>query len=270
MIGRFISEDSYLGNPSDPLSLNLYVYCSNNPVMFIDPTGHWAEWIENAWSGVKRGTQLIFTVVQAPGNALRTFSMDLGNGNFRNIPSNFIKALTGEKQTSVMDLMLSDEQQAEFYEFNAFLYQFSDLALGTLDPVELYGIGKAYQLSKNGASLVNSMDFPKNGTLSNVDARKWYLSKEAQIKELMDTSLPLDQQAKQAFNLRNYFRTRARELMSDRTLAEELMKTNPNSTWNQIVTKYQGQGFTGDDLWNEIIEASTRSRASVNKSLGLQ
>lgn len=121
--------------------------------MFIDPTGHWAEWIENAWSGVKRGTQLVFTAVQAPGNALRTFSMDLGNGNFADMPSNFIKSLTGEKQTSVMDLMLSSDQQADFYEFNAFLYQFSDLALGTLDPVELYGFFKAKQALSGAQSL---------------------------------------------------------------------------------------------------------------------
>jgi RHS repeat-associated protein len=39
-IGRFISEDSYWGKDADPLSLNLYTYCSNNPVIFFDPTGH--------------------------------------------------------------------------------------------------------------------------------------------------------------------------------------------------------------------------------------
>ena len=39
-IGRFISEDSFLGNNSDPLSLNLYTYCYNNPLTFIDPSGH--------------------------------------------------------------------------------------------------------------------------------------------------------------------------------------------------------------------------------------
>ncbi|RCX08177.1 RHS repeat-associated protein [Anaerobacterium chartisolvens] len=39
-IGRFISEDTYTGNPSDPLSLNLYTYCHNEPIMYVDPTGH--------------------------------------------------------------------------------------------------------------------------------------------------------------------------------------------------------------------------------------
>jgi hypothetical protein len=266
--------DSYKGEATDPLSLNLYTYVKNNPVMYIDPSGHTPQLLKNFWNelktGVSRGNKLIFTVLQAPGNVLRTFSMDVGNGNFGDIPSNFIKSLIGKKQKSVMDLMLSKKQQAEFYEFNSFLYQFSDLALGTLDPVELYGLGKAYQLSKNGASLINGMDFPKSGTLSNVDARKWYLSKETQIKELVDTSLPLERQAKQAFNLRNYFRTRTRELMADRAMAKELMSTNPNLTWDEVLTKYKNKGLSGDDLWQGIIDASTRSRSSVNKSLGLE
>ncbi|MDE5649244.1 MAG: RHS repeat-associated core domain-containing protein, partial [Oscillospiraceae bacterium] len=38
--GRFISRDSYLGKRSDPLSLNLYTYCRNNPISYIDPSGH--------------------------------------------------------------------------------------------------------------------------------------------------------------------------------------------------------------------------------------
>ena len=40
-IARFLQEDTYRGQASDPLSLNLYTYCHNEPIMFIDPTGHW-------------------------------------------------------------------------------------------------------------------------------------------------------------------------------------------------------------------------------------
>ncbi|AEY65641.1 RHS repeat-associated core domain-containing protein [Clostridium sp. BNL1100] len=39
-IGRFISEDSYWGKDNDPLSLNLYTYAMDNPIMFVDPSGH--------------------------------------------------------------------------------------------------------------------------------------------------------------------------------------------------------------------------------------
>lgn len=39
-IARFITEDTYRGEPNDPLSLNLYAYCHNEPIMYTDPTGH--------------------------------------------------------------------------------------------------------------------------------------------------------------------------------------------------------------------------------------
>ena len=38
--GRFISRDSFAGRRSDPLSLNLYTYCKNNPIRYVDPSGH--------------------------------------------------------------------------------------------------------------------------------------------------------------------------------------------------------------------------------------
>jgi len=37
--GRFITPDTYPGELNDPLSQNLYVYCGNNPVLYIDPSG---------------------------------------------------------------------------------------------------------------------------------------------------------------------------------------------------------------------------------------
>ncbi|MCL2147424.1 MAG: phage tail tip lysozyme, partial [Synergistaceae bacterium] len=39
-IARFMQEDTYLGNRRDPLSLNLYTYCVNNPLRYHDPNGH--------------------------------------------------------------------------------------------------------------------------------------------------------------------------------------------------------------------------------------
>lgn len=36
----FITEDSYEGNITNPLNLNLYTYCENEPLGNVDPNGH--------------------------------------------------------------------------------------------------------------------------------------------------------------------------------------------------------------------------------------
>lgn len=38
--GRFTQVDSFLGYSDNVLSLNRYTYCHNNPIMFVDPSGH--------------------------------------------------------------------------------------------------------------------------------------------------------------------------------------------------------------------------------------
>lgn len=38
--GRFLTEDTYRGELNDPDTLHLYVYCKNNPINYVDPSGH--------------------------------------------------------------------------------------------------------------------------------------------------------------------------------------------------------------------------------------
>ncbi len=38
--GRFINADSILGNQGELLTHNLFAYCANNPVMYVDPDGN--------------------------------------------------------------------------------------------------------------------------------------------------------------------------------------------------------------------------------------
>jgi RHS repeat-associated protein len=39
-IGRFISPDTIVSNPSNPQTLNRYSYCFNNPLKYVDPSGN--------------------------------------------------------------------------------------------------------------------------------------------------------------------------------------------------------------------------------------
>ena len=44
--GRFLNADGYINANGDLTGYNMYAYCSNNPIMYVDPTGqawwHWA------------------------------------------------------------------------------------------------------------------------------------------------------------------------------------------------------------------------------------
>ena len=39
-MGRFMGEDTYQGEIANPLTLNWYTYVSNNPLKYVDPSGH--------------------------------------------------------------------------------------------------------------------------------------------------------------------------------------------------------------------------------------
>ena len=120
-----------------------------------------------------------------------------------------------------------------------------------------------------GAGEIKIPEPPKLASLSDVDARKWYLDSESKIPSLLDKTKSLEQQAKQAVELRNQFRTQARAAMTNRTAAEALDITDPNQTWEMLVDKYSAKGLSGDDLFREIINAAQRSRTGVNHMLGI-
>jgi RHS repeat-associated protein len=40
LLGRFISADTIVPYPDAPKSLNRYTYCNNNPLIYVDPSGH--------------------------------------------------------------------------------------------------------------------------------------------------------------------------------------------------------------------------------------
>ena len=65
--GRFTSEDTYSGDMSDPLTLNKYLYTNNDPVNYIDPTGHF---LDEIWNAVKEIGSATIKTAGDIGNAV--------------------------------------------------------------------------------------------------------------------------------------------------------------------------------------------------------
>ena len=49
VIARFTQEDTYRGD-----GLNLYAYCANNPVYYVDPTGHVSQCVKDAYKKYRK------------------------------------------------------------------------------------------------------------------------------------------------------------------------------------------------------------------------
>ncbi|MGT2911558.1 DNRLRE domain-containing protein [Streptococcus cameli] len=66
--GTFLTEDSYQGELTDPLSQNRYSYVHNNPVNYTDPSGHFWKSIKKAaskaWNGVKKAASNTWNTVK--------------------------------------------------------------------------------------------------------------------------------------------------------------------------------------------------------------
>ena len=115
--------------------------------------------------------------------------------------------------------------------------------------------------------LVDIFKLPNNpaaGSLSTYKTRIWYKWQESLIGSKLDYSKPLEEVAKDAFEMRNKIRTQARVSMSDQAWAEYLMQNEKNMTFEQLVKRNIAKGLTGDELWNKIIQSSMSSRDSVN------
>ena len=67
-IGRFISPDSIEYLDAESINgLNLYCYCMNNPIMYVDPDGHMPEWGWWVLGGVVVIACLATTIITARG-----------------------------------------------------------------------------------------------------------------------------------------------------------------------------------------------------------
>ncbi|WP_409978434.1 RHS repeat-associated core domain-containing protein [Brevibacillus sedimenti] len=102
-IGRFISEDTYKGQVDNPLSLNRYTYVHNNPLRFVDPSGHWNQAIGANW--VINEAKNKWTLAQTEGE--KRYWQNYAN----DIRAKMIKA--GYSQSDIMqstDAMIPDSE----------------------------------------------------------------------------------------------------------------------------------------------------------------
>lgn len=149
----------------------------------------------------------------------------------------------------------------------------------TLDKFQELKYNKTEQYEALKARKENAyLDMPydevidKVGLLSNQKVRMWYNKNVHDIGNQIDTSKPLEFQARQAFELRNHYKMQARNLMVDEKMKNELNEREKPKTFEFLVEKYKKELKTQDmdRVYKAIIDSSTRTNKKVNKILNVE
>ena len=109
------------------------------------------------------------------------------------------------------------------------------------------------------------------GALDNKTVREWYIYQSDWIHSQISTELPIEERARQAFELRNKYRRQARDLMADQELRERLDREKPMREWESIVAdKMRRKGMSRQEAVEDIYRTAIKSNEDVNKKLGLE
>jgi hypothetical protein len=115
--------------------------------------------------------------------------------------------------------------------------------------------------------------------LRNKLIRKWYFRRVHKIPKLnrkwLKQGLSARDRARKAWEIRHQARLKARQMMK-REEAEPLRLRdgerygNPDGpTFEQIFKKYEDLGYEGDDIYEQIIQSSSRTNRTVNHRFGV-
>lgn len=119
------------------------------------------------------------------------------------------------------------------------------------------------------------MDFDRMklfiGTLSNRQTRLWYKYHDENIPNIIDKTNSLEEQAREACELRNTYRTQARDLMKDQEERKRLDSEHPNISFEELVEyKKLKYGLKGDAIYKDIIRSSQTTNKKYDKKAGLE
>lgn len=109
------------------------------------------------------------------------------------------------------------------------------------------------------------------GKLDNKTVREWYIYQSDWIHAQISTELPIEERARQAFELRNKYRRQARDLMADQELRKCLDREKPMREWESIVAdKMRRKGMSRQEAVEDIYRTAIKSNEGVNKKFGLE
>jgi len=281
-LGKLISQDpiGFAGGDA-----NLYRYVGNSPTIYVDPFGL-ADEVPDANGGTQAGPPVEVGEHVDTWRLLNPFSWcDAGRGSrldaqirARQTQSMLAETDLSKQLSAIKRLNRTHAQRAavhaeDLITLNAAASEF--VVAGTSPLIR--GPGTLASKRPGGLGYPGSMrsapksvwvgGLPGRSSLTNAQARQWYVDNVKAIGDQIDTSLPLRRQALQAFRRRIEIRQMARDLMSDRALADSLP---PMRTLQDIVKRKYDRGLVGDDLWCDVLRSAQTPDPNVNALFGIE
>ena len=109
------------------------------------------------------------------------------------------------------------------------------------------------------------------GKMSDRDVRKWYKYHNKNIPQLIDKSKSIEEQARQACELRNKYRFQARELMENQKARDVLDQTDPIISFEDLVSdKMARKNMSREEAVADTLKTAVKTRRSVDKRYGLE
>ncbi|SHI90424.1 phage putative head morphogenesis protein, SPP1 gp7 family [Clostridium amylolyticum] len=106
---------------------------------------------------------------------------------------------------------------------------------------------------------------------SNLLTRKWYKWHDENIPNLIDTSKTIQEQARQAHELRNTYRIQARDLMKDQEERKNLDTKHPNPSFEELIEhKKLKYGLSNEEAYVDIIRSSQTTNKKYDKIAGIK
>lgn len=143
----------------------------------------------------------------------------------------------------------------------------NNAAANTQKPLDKNSRSGIIEETKNNISSYIGQPITKT---DNQHIREWYYANVSDIPNQINKKLPLDEQAKQAFELRNKYKHQARAAMTDTETAEMLEKKRPAPMFDELVeSKMKRKGMTRQEAIKDILKTASKTNEDVNKEFGL-
>lgn len=104
----------------------------------------------------------------------------------------------------------------------------------------------------------------------NQGIREWYVANVSNIPNMIDKTKSIEEQARQAYELRTKFKHQARVAMSDRETADMLEKKRPPKSFDQLLSeKMERKHMTREEAIEDILRTASKTNEGVNKTFGI-